>query len=95
MDVSESLLIKLAMDYGAKKNYRYAIDILKYAIKINPKSDELYHGLGDYYRENNQFELALETFKKGFVVTEANSNQALKDLFKEHIEETQKIMEKK
>ena len=82
------------MDYGVKNNYKNAIEILEYAIKLNPKSDELYHGLGDYYRENNQFELALETFKKGLVVAGENSNQALIDLFKEHIEETQKMMEK-
>jgi predicted alpha/beta superfamily hydrolase len=95
MTVSEGLLMKFAMDFFERKNINEAIEILKYAMKINPESGELFHGLGDYYRVNNQYELALETYKKGMKVAEKNSNQALIDLFKEHIEETQKMMKKK
>lgn len=95
MAVSERLLTKFAMEFEARDNFNEAIKILKYAIKTNPNSDELFHGLGDYYRENNQLELALETYEKGMKVAEENSNQALIDLFKEHIEETQKMMKKK
>jgi predicted alpha/beta superfamily hydrolase len=95
MTVSEGLLTKFAMDFFERKNINEAIEILKYAIKTNPKSDELFHGLGDYYRANNQYELALEAYKKGIKLAEENSNQALMDLFKEHIEETLKMMKKK
>ncbi len=95
MTVSEGLLTKFAMDFFERKNIDEAIEILKYAIKTNPKSDELFHGLGDYYRVNNQYELSLEAYKKGIKVAEENSHQALIDLFKEHIEETQKMMKKK
>ena len=95
MPVSERLLTKFAMDFFEKKKLNQAIETLKYAIKTNPKSDELFHGLGDYYRANNQYELALETYKKGMKVAEENSNQALIDLFKEHIAETLKMMKKK
>ena len=95
MTVSERLLTKFAMDFFEKKDVNEAIEILKYAIKTNPESGELFHGLGDYYRVNNQHELALEAYKKGTKIAEENSNQALIDLFKEHIEETLKMMKKK
>ena len=95
MPVSERLLTKFAMDFFEKKKLNKAIEILKYAIKANPKSGELFHGLGDYYRVNNQHELALEAYRKGMKIAEENSHQALMDLFKEHIEETLKMMKKK
>jgi len=64
MDVSENLLIEYALDFERKGNFPAAIEVVKYIIKNNPESADLYHGLGDIYRKSDQYELAMETFKK-------------------------------
>ena len=83
------------MEFERNKKYKNAIELLEHTININPNSDELYHGLGDIYRLNNQLKLAIETFRKGLKVAEKNSHQALKNLFEEHIKETLKMLENK
>ena len=94
MDVSENLLIEYALDFERKGNYPAAIEVVKYIIRNNPESADLYHGLGDMYRNSDQYELAMETFKKGLTLAEKNSNQDMIDLFKQHIVELKQLMNK-
>ena len=95
MDFTETMIYKFAKDFQRKKDYKKSNEILKYGLKINTKSCFFYHELGDNYVSDNQFELALETYKTGMKVAEENSDQELKHLFYEHIVLTQEMIKKK
>ena len=46
------------------KNYSKAINILKQAIKINPKfAEAFYNNLGNVYRKNQDFHKAISYYK--------------------------------
>jgi len=94
MDISEEMLNKFALDFDSQKNFNETINVLKYIIKINPRSDETYHILGDEYRSNNQLELARQTFEAGIKIAEENSNHELKNLLEDHLKEVQELLKK-
>jgi len=53
--------IQLGEIYSIRKN-SLAVDYLKNALKIQPKSKEALYMLGMFYQENDQYDQAIETY---------------------------------
>jgi CHAT domain-containing protein len=71
--------------YNTKGNYDYAIQLLHTAIKLKKQTNEdnppeyfkIYNRVGIIYRQQGDFQLAIENYKKSLANTSNNYNQAV------------------
>ncbi len=67
-------LNNIATVYQQEKLYDDAIEILKYAIRMNPRFTEPYINLGNVFSLQGKFDLAIQAYKEGLSYNERSSN---------------------
>lgn len=63
-----SLMNRLAVQYSRMQRYDDAIDVLRRAVMIDPRSSSSYNNLGNIYRLMNQYDDAILYFKKSIQI---------------------------
>jgi len=71
--------------------YAKAIDNLRLNAKNYPYSPNVYDSLGEAYRENEQYQLALESFQKAVELAEETSDSRL-SLIKENLVSVNRVL---
>lgn len=70
-------LNQIGYDFLEYKAYQFAIDSFKLNLKNHQYSAGAYDSLGDAYRENGQYELAVEIFKRAVNLAKSNKDTNL------------------
>ncbi len=76
--VSTSALRQAGIKLKRENKYDEAIEIFKYEIEKNPNNAYAYVSLGRAYEENNQLNLAKETYEKGYKIAVSTSHPQVK-----------------
>jgi tetratricopeptide (TPR) repeat protein len=60
----DTIKINLSVFHQRQKEYRKAVEVLKYVLAKNPKSANLHFRLGMVYKEAGQYEMAISELQK-------------------------------
>jgi len=72
--LNESLIDRLGYLYLEKKQFAFAIAVLKYNVNAFPGSGNVYNSLGEAYKEKGDIELALKNYEKAVEINPATNN---------------------
>lgn len=88
--ISEAFLNNLGYQFMANAYLEKAIAVFKNNVELYPNSANVYDSLGEGFETNNQFELALQNYKKA--VKLGGSSNPNYQVYQEHVERVQKMI---